>query len=79
MLMFVSNGQPKNDDNSNTPLSLSLSLSLLPQLSPSYLDYLDVLDVLARSCLYKLLISFFLDEKKNSDLKKHAPHDIGGS
>ena len=27
MLMFVSNGQPKNDDNSNTPLSLSLSLS----------------------------------------------------
>ena len=57
MLMFVSNGQPKNDDNSNTPLSLSLSLSLslLPQLSPSYLDYLDVLDVLARSCVYKLI------------------------
>ena len=69
MLMFVSNGQPKNDDNSKT----TLSLSLLPQLSPSYLDYLDVLDVLARSCLYKLLISFFLDEKKNSDLKKARP------
>ena len=53
MLMFVSNGQPKNDDNSKT--TLSLSLSLLPQLSPSYLDYLDVLDVLARSCVYKLI------------------------
>ena len=67
MLMFVSNGQPKNDDNSKTTLSLSLSLSLLPQLSPSYLDYLDVLDVLARSCVYKLIN--FLKKRTKSRAK----------